>query len=521
MPAQPRPTTTESITDQNLWLGLPVFEFGPEIAGVPQPLLNLGIVDSASLVKELEEIALESAHSGVRVTVRELITKIKPEFNVSVFNLSADLLQFALGSGSKTPVSANAAQAVTDEVLQTTTDPLDFLDLSKSRLNAGSLVVTPATVTAEQVGVGDGTKGAVLGDYALRYKVRAIGDVAGTIDVTAANGTVTSYTPVVVGGHGTGLKVEVVLGTASDSGSLQFFNGAGAVNLTGTITATYTPSFTLTEGAGVGTLTAVAAAQSDDGGVFTVETTDANSAALGDVTLTPAVPAVNDAFYIAAADRFDRARVIVSAGGTNYTVVWEYHNGAAWVALSNVTDKSVGFTVAGTHDVTWDMPANWAQLAVNSVGPFFYVRARVATIGTPTGATGSQIWTSISDDYVPDLKGGRLQVRTDESKSAGHRPLIAGQSVFVDYTYNRLAHTLLSPFTQTTFKGRARVRLLSDLGANFVWDIPSAQVKITDDELAFSGEDFSTVALTITLLDDPIGRFGTLQAYTEAQAAGA
>lgn len=520
MPAQPRPTVTESVTNQNLWLGMPVVEFGPTIGGIPQPLVNLGIVDDASLQKEIEEIALESSHSGIRSTVRELLTKLKPTFDVTVFNHAADVLQFGLGSSSKTLVSANAAAAVSNERVRTTTDPQDFLDLRQQRLNAGSLVVTPATISAEQVGVGDGTKGAVLGDYKLAKKVRLVADVSGTIDVDL-NGTITSFTPVAVGGHGTGLKVEVVVGTASDSGNLQFFNGAGAVNVTGIISATYTPSFTLTEGVGAGTLTAVAAAQSDDGGAFTNETSDANSAGAGDVTLTPAVPVVNDAFYVGAVDRFDRVRVVVSTAGVGQTLVWEYHNGSAWTALANVTDKSVGFTVAGTHDVTWDAPSDWKQLSVNSVGPFFYVRARVTAVSTPTGAVGTQLWTSNSDDYLADYKGGRLRIASDADKSSGHRPLIAGQEVEVDYTFNRLAYTALQPFTQTTFLGRARVRLLSDLGGNVVWNIPAAQIKVTDEELAFSDDDFSTITLGITVLDDPIERFGTLEVYTEAQAAGA
>lgn len=517
MSVETRPT--DNTTKDNLLLGMPFVEFAPLSGGVFLPFESLGIVDTAELAKELESIALESSQSGVRVTVRELPTKINPQINVGVFNFSADILRYTLGSSSKTAVSANAAQAVTNEAVEASSDPQDFLDLLHRLLNAGSVVVTPATVTGEAVGSGDGTTGATSGDFALANKVRLVADITGTIDITNA-GIVTSYTPVAVGGAGVGLKVEVVVGTGSDSGNLQFFSGAGAVNVTGTIAATYTPSFSLTEGLPGGDLVAVAAALSDDGGAFTNETTDANSAGAGDVTLTPAVPVVNDAFYVAATAPFDRARFNVSAAGTNYTVAWEYHNGSAWVALSNVTDQTNAFKTTGAAlDVTWDVPADWRSISVNSVGPYFYVRARVATIGAPTGATGTQIWTSSANDYLVDLKNGRIQLHADASKSAGYRPLIAGQSVYVDYTYNRKAHTRIQPFTQLAFDGKARVRLLTDVGVNLIWEVPSAQVIVTDDSLEFADEDFTVGTVTLKLLDDPTQRFGTMEVYSETEAA--
>jgi hypothetical protein len=517
MSVQPRPT--DLTTKYNLLLGMPFIDFSVLLAGVAQPYESLGIIDSAEVQKELTTIALESHQSGVGVTIRELPTKIKPQLQVGTFNFSAAILRYTLGSATKTVVSASSAQAVTNERVTATSDPLDFLDLANRDLNAGSVVVTPGAISAEAVGTGDGTKGAASGDFALKYKVRAVADVTGTIDVTN-NGVVTSYTPVAVGGSGTGLKVEVVVGAGSDSGNLQFFNAAVAVNVTGTIAASYTPSWTLVEGLAGGSLDAVIDARADDGGVFTAFTTAANNATAADITLTPAVPAVSDAFYVAGAAPFDRARFSVSTAGTNYTVAWEYWNGSAWTALASVTDKTNAFKTTGAAlDVSWDMPADWRATTVNSTGPYFYVRARVATIGTPTGATGSQIWTSLSNDYLTDRKNGRLQLATDASKSAGYRPLIAGQPVDVDYTYNRKAYTAIQPFTQLSFDGKARLRMLTDIGVNLVWEVPSAQIVVTSDALAFKDDDFTVGTVSIKLLDDPTGRFGTLQVYSEIEAA--
>lgn len=136
------------------------------------------------------------------------------------------------------------------------------------------------------------------------------------------------------------------------------------------------------------------AAISDDGGVFTDETTDANSAAAADVTLSPAVPAENDAFYVGSSYEFGGVIVNISTAQVGGTVVWEYYNGTTWVDLSvahNLTDNSSGFTAGtATYNVTFDEPTDWATTTVNSQGPFYYVRARQTAAAT-SGATGTAV----------------------------------------------------------------------------------------------------------------------------------
>lgn len=127
-------------------------------------------------------------------------------------------------------------------------------------------------------------------------------------------------------------------------------------------------------------MTAVSAAILDDGGVFTDDTIDANDVGALDVKLLPAVPAVNDAFYIGipiplCGIVFD----IGEAGVGVWTITWEYYNGAAWDSLEGVHDDTVGFTVAGDGlYVTWTIPPDWATTTINAQGPFYYVRARVS-----------------------------------------------------------------------------------------------------------------------------------------------
>jgi hypothetical protein len=135
----------------------------------------------------------------------------------------------------------------------------------------------------------------------------------------------------------------------------------------------------------------VSAAISDDGGVFTNETTDANDVGADDVVLIPVTPAINDAFYVGYAFRFSELSITIGTTNmANNEVVWEYHNGTAWTALTNVSDNTHGFQVTGVSTVTWNLPVDWAKATVNSQGPFYYVRARSTLAGT-----GSSLGTQI------------------------------------------------------------------------------------------------------------------------------
>lgn len=144
---------------------------------------------------------------------------------------------------------------------------------------------------------------------------------------------------------------------------------------------------------------AMGAAIQDDGGVFTVDTTDANSAAANDVALLPAVPAVNDAFYFGNTRRFDKLTLnIGQAGAGTWTFAWEYWDGDSWEALSGVTDDTTAFkAAAGNHDVTFTAPTNWATTTVSAVTNYF-IRARVATYSAVvTQPLGTQAWVNPTD----------------------------------------------------------------------------------------------------------------------------
>lgn len=141
----------------------------------------------------------------------------------------------------------------------------------------------------------------------------------------------------------------------------------------------------------------VAAAIADDGGSMTDETTEANEATADDMTLLPATPAVNDAYYFG----FNESTIgaiklnVSTAGVGTWTITWEYYNGA-WTALSGVTDGTTGFTMAGENTISWTVPSDWATTTVNSQGPFYYVRGRVSAYTTINAQPlGQQVYYSI------------------------------------------------------------------------------------------------------------------------------
>lgn len=122
---------------------------------------------------------------------------------------------------------------------------------------------------------------------------------------------------------------------------------------------------------------------SDDGGSFTDETTDAGDVGTDDVVLVPNPATANDALYVGFTFKFEEIVVNVSTAASDGTVTWQFWNGSAWTALSGVVDDTDAFQESGENSVSWTLPATWAKTTVNSQGPFYYVRALVAT-GTST-----------------------------------------------------------------------------------------------------------------------------------------
>jgi len=366
MPVQPRPSDT--FTRDNLLLGFSVVEFTPTSTGVPVPL---GILSGETLQKEIDTLALERGDAGTLTVDREIISRFAASMSFELFNFSADIAQFIFGSSdaNTTAISANPALAVANESFTLPNLGADseraFVNLAGSDIDETSFIgssITCDTITDEAVGTGDGTTGAVDGDFSLDYKPLIVADVT---SVTVAGVT---YTAVGTGLAASGNEVEVQIGTGSTSGNLQFHQGGVAVNVTGAIVATYTPSH----------------------------------------------------------------------------------------AFANLTDYVV-------------------------------------------------------DPYLGKIRMLNIDGATDALRS--------GQPMLADYTYNQKSGQSMKPFTATSFEGSMTIRHLPDIGVNFVWEIPSATIRLTDDDLTFGADDFATATMQANINDaGGSNRFGTLTISSESQS---
>lgn len=130
--------------------------------------------------------------------------------------------------------------------------------------------------------------------------------------------------------------------------------------------------------------------------------------------------------------------------------------------------------------------------------------------------------TAATADYIIDPLLGNIMFRRLDTFASPDAvsAFREGQPTLADYTYSRKASTTLNPFRQPNFDGRATIRHLPDTGVNFIWTIPSATLRLTDDDLTFGSDDFATATLVL-LINDAGGttRFGTLALSSEVESA--
>ncbi len=143
------------------------------------------------------------------------------------------------------------------------------------------------------------------------------------------------------------------------------------------------------------------------GSVFTEYTTEAQSAALNDLPLLGATPAQGDAWYFGCDNP---CRILTTeigtAGAGTWTITYEYWDGVAFTALTNVDDRTNGWTTLGIRSASWNMPDNWAtRTTTGSAVSSFWGRARVSAfssittqpLGSKQDYENGQWWTWIED----------------------------------------------------------------------------------------------------------------------------
>ena len=141
------------------------------------------------------------------------------------------------------------------------------------------------------------------------------------------------------------------------------------------------------------------AAVADDGGVQVDETAAAKNATANDMTLFPAVPVNNDAYYFGSDYKFDELILnIGTAGAGVWAVAWEYyHSDTTWHALAGLTDGTSAFqAAAGSHSVLFTKDANWTAVAVAAISKY-WIRCRMsAYTSIVTQPKGTQAWYKIT-----------------------------------------------------------------------------------------------------------------------------
>lgn len=133
-----------------------------------------------------------------------------------------------------------------------------------------------------------------------------------------------------------------------------------------------------------------------DGGVQTVETTASNSAAANDMTLLPAVPVVNDAYYFGSNYTYSILTLNIGQQGVGtWTVTWEYYDGDGWSTIPSVVDDTSGFkATVGNHDVSFAPPSDWSITTIQSISAY-WIRGRVsAYTAITTQPKGTQAWVN-------------------------------------------------------------------------------------------------------------------------------
>ncbi len=134
-------------------------------------------------------------------------------------------------------------------------------------------------------------------------------------------------------------------------------------------------------------------AVADDGGVETNETAAAQSAAVNDMTLLPAIPAVGDAYMLGSRYPADTFWVTLGTQGNgNWTLVMKYWNGA-WVSVvGEVTDSAQWMAAAGLRYWRHTPQIDWVTHVVQGMD-LYWVRIEVTNyVNVVTQPKGTQSW---------------------------------------------------------------------------------------------------------------------------------
>ena len=179
-----------------------------------------------------------------------------------------------------------------------------------------------------------------------------------------------------------------------------------------------------------------------------------------------------------------------------------------------VTDRTADL-VAGAAPMTTEIGIEVG--ATIASGDITYFAGEAPAAGTIIEVSYEPSFaTVLNTDFTVDPLPGRVRLLDFETTTPNTEPFRQFQPMEADYDYNQIERDEIQPFTQFTFAGQTRVRLLTDVGINIIWVVPSSSVRLTDDAFTFNSEEFQVTTLTVDLLDaGGSTRFGTMEIYPE------
>jgi hypothetical protein len=266
----------------------------------------------------------------------------------------------------------------------------------------------------------DGTTDAVVYNNsggAVTINILNGGDTPSVRNGTGASTTINNSVTLLVQGVTEGAAVKIVanetVGTIT-AGDI-ILEDLADTNGEATTTLNYEGAF---EPSGLDVITRVrasglpTAAIQDDNGVFTDETTAANSAVAADMNLLPATPVVNqDRYLFGHAEMFNKMKIAINTAGTGgFTITWQYWSAGSpggWTNLADVVDDTSSFSVLGTNYVSYTMPSDWGTTTINGQGPYYFIRAAY-TAGTVTVSPSGTRCSLDVNKYLPFVQNGTV-----------------------------------------------------------------------------------------------------------------
>jgi hypothetical protein len=251
-----------------------------------------------------------------------------------------------------------------------------------------------------------------------------------------------------------------------------------------------------------------------DGSAYTDHTTEADSLAGTPFNL---LEDSGDYVYFGKSTKFQEIYIDLDTVGSYTTVEWEYWNGSTWTSL---TVAGAGKDLDADGKVNWTVPTTWATTTVNSVGPYYWVRVKCASVTTVATCNCVRQNAVQNTDYIVDpglVSGTSLKQGAIGRLSAGF--LADGEQVKVSYTYTTWT-SLTFPLATDNFKeGSARLDFLTAQGLRGRYHIHKCQLK-PGGAVTLNDQEVMDVPMVLEVLDDytnnPTEPYGYWEALDES-----